>query len=73
MLRIRKTTIKILIEQKFDEGELISTIDDIKFEIAEGLDTLKSVADKFEEVRIDKDGNLHCKNIAPVAESVDDS
>ena len=64
MLRIRKTTIKLTIEREFAEGGLADAIESVKSLVSEGLDTLSVVAPKFDEVRQDKYGNVHCKNLA---------
>jgi len=69
MLRIRKedgvAKIKITIEKECPEPAVEHTLADIKGEINDGLATLLVVCDTFDEVRIDNDGALHCRNQPP--------
>lgn len=66
MLRIRKNMIKVVIEQEFGADGLNDAIESVKQQVDGGLDLLATVAPTYDEVRIDKDGNLHCKNLARV-------
>ena len=66
MLRILKNKIKVVIEQEIADS-ISETIARLKHQVSDGLETLSKVAEDYDEVRIDKDGNLHCKNIAAVA------
>jgi len=67
MLRIRKDTIKIVIEQEVDPivaDGLDEAVETVKLQVADGLAKLSKVAGDFDVVEVDKNGNLHCKNIA---------
>lgn len=66
MIRIRKNKIKVVIECDTD-GNRIAVVESIKAQVSEGLDMLMAVAHQFDEVRIAKDGTLHCRDL-PVTE-----
>jgi len=67
MLRIRKTEgkadIKVLVELESSVDTVELALSTIQEQIKDGFDTLQDVFEKFDEVRIDKDGALHCKNL----------
>ena len=74
MLRVRQDKIKVVIEKQFDTADplgLKNAMENIKTEIDEGLETLADVAPKYDEVTIDKSGDLHCKKYA-TEETADD-
>lgn len=63
MIRMRKGKIKVQVEAEYEEGGLESTIDGIKELVADAFTKLAPLADSFDEVRIAKDGTLHCRDL----------
>jgi len=65
MLRIRTSKdgaqITVTIDTKCANANVKASLEALKGEIADGFDTLAAVYEKFNEVKIDKDGALHCK------------
>lgn len=72
MQRIRKVddraVVKITLEKTCAVDEVAQTLSGIEGEIIEGFAILATVYEKFDEVRIDKDGGLHCHHNAPVGQ-----
>jgi len=73
MLRIRTkdgiAKITARLDRECEETQLKAELADLRDEISSGFDTLLAVTEKFSEVKIDKDGALHCKVIpAPTTE-----
>jgi len=68
MHRIRRAdgvaTVTISHEVSCDEDELQKVVDKVKLDVARNLDTLMLTAMQFDEVNLDKAGNLSCKNKA---------
>ena len=69
MLRIRKDngTAKIVVsmESECDLDEIANAVDKMAVAIYDGFEVLKAVCGKFDEVRLDTQGALHCRNDAP--------
>jgi hypothetical protein len=75
MLRIRlkgQPTIKVVIEREFEMDDFGAAIASVKSQVTEGLDLLGVVAKDFDEVKVDNQGALHCKNLPSTPESDDD-